>query len=126
MMFRENWKLKTYRKLKIKENFRKLEKMTKLVKTILYQRRYTGKTSEKKPIKKQKKMTKKCILKKNNYTISMRVKEWWPKNENEKREKNFKLRKLITTILNQWGYTGMIIKNTIQNIFQKNWKVEET
>ena len=64
-------------------------------------------------------MTKKCILKKNNYTISMRVKEWWPKNENEKPEKNFKLRKLITTILNQWGYTGMIIKNTIQNIFQK-------
>ena len=92
MMIRENWKLKTYRKLKKKENFRKLEKMTKLVKTILYQRRYTGKTSEKKLIKKQKNDEK---LKKNNYTISMWVKEWWPKNENEKPQKNYKLRKLI-------------------------------
>ena len=69
-------------------------------------------------------MTKKT--KKNNYTVSMRVREWWPKIENEKPQKNYKLRKLIITILNQWGYTGMIIKNTIQKKFQKNWKVEET
>ena len=84
--------------------------MTKLVKTILYEGRYTGITSEKK-LKKKTKMTKK--IKKNNYTISRRVKEWWPKNENEKPQKNYKLRKLIITILNQWGYTGMTIKNTI-------------
>ena len=89
-MIRENWKLKTYRKLKKKENFRKLEKMTKLVKTILYQRRYTGITSEKKLLKKTK-MTKKT--KKNNYTISMRVKEWWPKNENEKPYKKLQVEK---------------------------------
>ena len=35
------------------------------------------------------------------------------------------MRKLIITILNQWGYTWMIIKSTIQKIFQKFWKVKE-
>ena len=68
MMIRENWNLKTHRKLKIKENFRKLEKMTKLVKTKLYQRRYTGITSEKKLMRKQK--WRKKLKKKQLYYIN--------------------------------------------------------
>ena len=40
-------------------------------------------------------------------------------------KKNQKLRKPIITILNQWGYTGMIIENTFQKLFRETWKVEE-